>query len=82
MNSQEIKNCGYVWSEDVENLIHEIMGHLAWLFARDLCTRSHQSTGAKTCKQKLDDNDPNIRFMKEISYNFFPSSVRVIICGL
>ena len=75
MNSQEISNFGFVWSEDVENLIHEITSHIAWLFARDLCTRSHQSTGAKTCKQKLDSDDPNTRNMKEINYNYFPSSV-------
>ena len=76
MNSQEVHNFGYIWSEDIENLIHEIMGHIAWLFARDLCTRSHQSLGARTCKQNIDLEDPNLRNVKEINYNQFPNSVR------
>ena len=76
MNSQEVKNYGFIWSEDAESLIHEIMGHLVWLFARDLCTRSHQTSGAKTCKQVIDQDDPNLRNVKEINYNFFPNSVR------
>ena len=75
MNSQEIKNFGYIWSEDTENLIHEVMGHIAWLFARDICTRSHQSAGARTCKAKMDPEDPSLKKVKEINYNYFPSSV-------
>ena len=69
LNSQEIRNSGYIWSEDLENLIHEVMGHIARLFARDMCSRSYQSSGAKTCKQVLNQEDLNSRHLMEIYYN-------------
>jgi hypothetical protein len=74
-NSQEIINQGYRWSEDVENRMMEIMDHLSWLMARDMTTRSHQSSGAKNCKQFIDPEDPDARKFKPISFNSFPNSV-------
>jgi hypothetical protein len=75
LNSQEIRNFGYIWSEDFENLIYKIIGHIAWLFARDMCTRSHQSSEARTCKQVIDQDDPNTRHISEINYNHFQNTV-------
>ena len=60
-NSLEIMNEGFHWSEDVENLVMDITNHLSWLMAKDLTTRSHQASGAKTCKQFLDPIDPDTR---------------------
>ena len=79
LNSQEIMNEGYVWSEECESLLAEIISHLAWLFARDLCTRSHQTSGARTCKTNIDSEDPAMRKVKDFNYNSFPSSVIKIL---
>ena len=75
LNSQEIINEGYIWSEECESLLAEITSHLSWLFARDLCTRSHQSSGAKSCKQSIDSNDRAMNNVKATNFNSFPSSV-------
>ena len=67
LNSQEIINEGYIWSEEAESLLAEITSHFSCLFARDLCTRSHQTSGARTCKQKIDNEDPAMRNIKPIN---------------
>jgi hypothetical protein len=77
-NSQEIMNQGFCWSEDVENRMMEIMNHISWLMARDLTTRSHQSSGAKNCKQFIDPEDHDARKIKPISFNSFPNSVNIL----
>ena len=74
-NSLEIMNEGYLISEEAENVIWTIMSHIGWLFARDLATRSHQSSGAKNSKQYFDQDDPNTQNYKETVSNFFPNSV-------
>ena len=77
LNSQEVINEGYIWSEECESILSEITSHLSWLFARDLCTRSHQSSGALTCKQSINDEDPAMKHVKAINYNAFPNSVNL-----
>jgi hypothetical protein len=77
-NSQEVINEGFYWSEEAENVIYSIISHIASLFARDLATRSHQSTGAKNFKQKLDPEDPYTQELKPTIANFFPNSVIIM----
>jgi hypothetical protein len=74
-NSLELFIKGYIWSEDTENLVMDIINHLSWLMARDLTTRSHQSSGAKTCKQFIDPDDSDGRKFQPINFNPFPNSV-------
>jgi hypothetical protein len=76
-NSVEIINDGFFWSEATENVFSTIIAHIAWLFARDLATRSHQTTGAKNFKQKLDPEDPYTQEIKPTIANFFPNSVNI-----
>ena len=73
-NSTELINEGYLWSEETENIISTIISHIAWLFARDLAIRSHQSTGAKNSKQFVDPEDPNNQHIKPTNTNFFSNS--------
>ena len=78
-NSQETVYFGYLWSEDVENHVYEILNHISWLMAKDLCTRSHQTSGARSCKQSLNTEDPSLKNIKSSQYNSFPNSVIKII---
>jgi hypothetical protein len=75
-NSIEKSKEGYLMAEECENVISTIICHLSWLYARDLATRSHQSTGAKNIKQFLDSNDPSTYNYKPTIANQLPNSVK------
>ena len=74
-NSMEKVNTGYLMAEECENVIGAIIGHLAWLYGRDLSTRTHQSVGAKNTKQKFDSDNPLTNHFKATTSNHFPNSV-------